>query len=116
MKLPGKFPVQIKRGNVTLKIYRTSNKGYDEFKLVYYGADGNRKFKTFAEYQDAKSEAEKVNASFSTGNADTLVLSSREAAALPQGCGHTSTDEHLHRSGSGRICADAEDSRWFIAH
>ncbi len=48
---------------------------------MYYGADGNRRFKTFGEYQDAKNEAEKVNASFSTGNADTLVLSSREAAA-----------------------------------
>ena len=41
MKLPDSFPVEIKRGNVTVKIYRTANKGYEEFKLVYYGADGS---------------------------------------------------------------------------
>ncbi|MCI0536745.1 MAG: hypothetical protein L0Z50_16125 [Verrucomicrobiales bacterium] len=80
MKLPDSFPVEVKRGNVTVKIYRTDNKGYEEFKLVYYGADGKRKFKAFANYADAKSEADKVNASFSTGNAETLVLSSKEAA------------------------------------
>jgi hypothetical protein len=80
MKLPDSFPVEIKQGNVTVKIYRAVNKGYEEFKLVYYGADGKRRFKAFADYEDARAEADKVNASFSTGNADTLVLSSREAA------------------------------------
>jgi len=50
MKLPDSFPVEIKRGNVTVKIYRTANKDYEEFKLVYYGADGKRKFKAFANY------------------------------------------------------------------
>src|SRR5262245_49109628 len=80
MKLPDKFPVKIKRGNVTVKIYRTSNKGYDEFKLAYYDTTGKRVLKAFADYGAARSEADNVNASFSSGNADTPVLSSKEAA------------------------------------
>ena len=83
MKLPKDWPVEVKQGNVTLKIYKGTNtkkdkdkkeKTYDEFKLVYYGADGNRKFETFGDYADAKTRADNVKASLSAGDVQVFTL------------------------------------------
>jgi integrase len=93
MSLPKSFPIEIKRKNVIVKIYRVSNKGYDEFRVIWYDAEGKRKMRSFSDYVEAEDEASKVGASFATGNADTLLLSRDEAAK------YTRALEHLKTSG-----------------
>lgn len=85
MKLPKDWPVEISDGNCTIKIYKGTNtkkdkdkkeKTYTEFKLVYYGADGKRRFETFSDYADAKTRADNVTSTFSRGDAQALTLTS----------------------------------------
>jgi hypothetical protein len=47
---------------------------------VYYNTTGERQQRSFADYQKARAEADSVNASFATGNADTLTLSGLDKA------------------------------------
>ena len=52
MKAPEAFPVEMKRGNVSVRIYRVSTtkvgREYVEFRVGDYTPEGQRKFKTFA--------------------------------------------------------------------
>ena len=36
MATPKLFPIEIRNKNVTVKGYRVKNKGYEEFRLVWY--------------------------------------------------------------------------------
>jgi len=47
---------------------------------VYYNTTGKRQQRSFADYQRARAEADSVNASFATGNADILTLSGLDKA------------------------------------
>ena len=80
MNFPKSFPVELKRGNTVVKIYRVQNGDYAEFRVVYYNTTGERQQRSFADYQRARAEADSVNASFATGNADTLTLSGVDKA------------------------------------
>ena len=51
------FPVTVKRGSVSVKIYRTPSHGCDSFTLSFY-QDGVRKRPTFPSFQQAKDEAD----------------------------------------------------------
>jgi hypothetical protein len=70
MNLPT-FPHEVRKGNSAVKIYRHSNAGYDEFKVVFYAA-GKRKLETFAEFAAAKARPAGINDSVNNGNSDTL--------------------------------------------
>jgi integrase len=74
MKVPDEFPVAVKQGSCTVKIYRGANKGYPGFKVAYYGNDGRRKVQTFADYDDAHKEAKKKVESLAMGNLAALTL------------------------------------------
>ncbi|HEY3853877.1 MAG TPA: tyrosine-type recombinase/integrase [Verrucomicrobiae bacterium] len=72
------FPLEVKRGNATVKIYRREKNGYEEFRLAYYVADGQRKLQSFSSLQAAKDEAASKAASLSTGDVTALSLSGDE--------------------------------------
>jgi integrase len=69
------FPLEVKRGNATVRIYRREKKGYEEFRLAYYDADGTRKLQSFSSLQAAKDEAAAKATSLSTGDVTALSLS-----------------------------------------
>jgi integrase len=76
MKLPA-FPLEVKKNNSIVRIYRHENSGYDEFKLAYY-LNGKRKFETFSDYSRAKKRADEINDSVTDGNLEGLTLSKEE--------------------------------------
>ena len=77
---PPEFPQIVKRGSVTVKIYRTPSHGCDSFTLSYY-QDGVRKRPTFPTYKQAKVEAEAVASRLGNTDADILTLTSADRAA-----------------------------------
>jgi hypothetical protein len=82
MKTPDEFPVEIKRGNAVLKIYRTQNKGYTEYRLAYYAQEAGklrRKMETFSAYAKARARADIVKAVINAGDMDELRLSKTDA-------------------------------------
>jgi integrase len=70
-----KFPVTVKRGHTTVKIYRTPSRGCDAYTVSYYLGD-QRVRKTFADYGLATTEAETVANKLSTGEVNVLTLTS----------------------------------------
>ena len=87
MKVPSEFPVTIKEGSCAVKIYRSANKGYTEFKVVQ-SATGTkrRRFKAFAEYEDARKEADRVVQSLSSGNVEVLKLTNEDRLIYLRAC------------------------------
>lgn len=77
MKLPTKWPQEIKNGNSLVRIYRYENKGHPEFKVSFYQG-GKRKLETFADYTDARKRADAVNDSVANGEMEALSLSRDE--------------------------------------
>jgi integrase len=77
VKTPEKFPVQVKKGNSIVRIYRHENDGYPEFKLAYY-LSGKRKFETFSDFARAKKRADNINNSVSDGNLEIHTLPKEE--------------------------------------
>jgi integrase len=74
------FPFEVKRGSVTVKIYRTPTKGHESFTVSYY-QDKKRIRSTFAEFADAEREARDVATRLASSNAVVLTLSSADRAA-----------------------------------
>ena len=70
-----KFPVTVKRGHTTVKIYRTPSRGCDAYTVSYYLGD-QRVRKTFADLGLATTEAETVANKLSTGEVNVLTLTS----------------------------------------
>jgi len=71
-------PAVIKRGSVTVKVYRGSRlvqgTEYPLFTVSYYNTDGKRIRKTFADAREAKEEAELTAAKLSRGQSEVLTL------------------------------------------
>lgn len=74
------FPLVVKRGSVSVKIYRTPSNGCDSYTLSYY-QDGVRKRPTFSTLQAAKDEANVVVNRLGNAEADVLTLTSADRAA-----------------------------------
>lgn len=98
--MPTEWPHIVKDGNASVPIYKIERAtGYPEFKVVYYAPqpDGTKKrrFKTCAEFADAKKFASNVNAALNKGDSRTLILSGdelhayQEAVAVLAGTGKT---------------------------
>jgi hypothetical protein len=77
-----KFPIVVKQGSVTVKIYRTPSRGCEAYTLSYY-QDGVRKRPTFTQLQAAKDEARIIVNRL--GNADTDVLTRNTGAKCRPG-------------------------------
>ena len=76
----GKFPQVVKRGSVSVKIYRTPSRGYDAFTISYY-QDGARKRLSYGSLAEARAEAEVVACRLGNSDADVLTLRSADRAA-----------------------------------
>jgi integrase len=70
-------PVKIKLGNVVLKIYRSSSRGYETFTLAYYSA-GRRKRETFSKLQAAKDRGNEVACAILNGRSAALELTNAD--------------------------------------
>src|SRR5262245_11080348 len=80
-KHPPKGPLEIKRGNVTVKIYagtnRVAGKDYPQFTLTYYS--GNQRIKKrFADLEEAKREGALAATRLANGEHEVLRLSSTD--------------------------------------
>lgn len=75
-----KFPVAVKRGHVTVKIYRTPSHGCDSFTVVHYLGD-QRQRKSFSNLEMAVTEAERIATQLSKGELNVLTLSNADGLA-----------------------------------
>ena len=75
-----KFPIVVKQGSVTVKIYRTPSRGCEAFTLSYY-QDGVRKRPTFTELRAARDEANVIVNRLGNADADVLTLTSADRSA-----------------------------------
>jgi integrase len=74
------FPMIVKQGSVAVKIYRVKNKGRESFTVSYH-ADGKRKLKMFADFEEAHAEAKSKATALSRGELDALELRAVDARA-----------------------------------
>jgi integrase len=75
-----KFPIVVKQGSVTVKIYRTPTRGCDSYTLSYY-QDGVRKRPTFTTLPAARNEANIIVGRLGNTDADVLTLTSADRSA-----------------------------------
>ncbi len=75
-----KFPIVVRQGSVTVKIYRTPTRGCDAYTLSYY-QDGVRKRPTFTRLQAARDEANVIANRLGNSDADVLTLTSADRSA-----------------------------------
>src|SRR5436190_303305 len=79
MKPQTEWPHKVKSGNTSIPIYRSRTaKGYTEFKVVWYDAERKRRFKTFADFGEAKKHACGVNAAIGSGDIKALMLTNED--------------------------------------
>ena len=85
----GKKPCEIKRGNVTVKIYTANNRvggtDYPQYTLVYYSGK-QRLRKNFGDFGEAKREGELVALKLANGENEVLKLSSLDRNLYLQSC------------------------------
>jgi len=75
-----KFPIVVREGSVTVKIYRIPSNGGDSYTLSYY-QDGVRKRPTFNSLQAARDEANVVVNRLGKTDVDVLTLNSADRSA-----------------------------------
>ncbi len=75
------FPLAVKRGNVTVKIYRTQSAGgYVFFQVADYST-GQRRLRSFSDLAEARCEAERIASAIASGEAAVLDLSAQDRSA-----------------------------------
>jgi integrase len=81
MKKKSEFPIEIKRGNVVVKIYRTvAATGYESFQVADYSG-GTRKLVSKSSLEEARAEAVRIGDKMNTGDRDVLALRGADAAS-----------------------------------
>lgn len=75
-----RFPVVIKEGSVSVRIYRTPTRGCEAYTLSFY-QDGIRHRPTFKSYSTAELEARLTAKRLGCSDADVLLLKSHDRAA-----------------------------------
>lgn len=81
MAIPSKFPVRVRSGSVTVKIYRSrSSKNYLSY-VVVHSVGGKRKVQTFSDYADAHNEAAGIAEKLAKGELDILQLTGADRLA-----------------------------------
>lgn len=87
------FPMEVQTGSVIVKIYRVRNKAYrvtardnsteekDRFSfMVSFFADGKRRQKMFADFEEAHAEAKTTADKLAAGQLDAVVLGNKESS------------------------------------
>ena len=72
---------KVKSGSITIPIYRVENKGYTEFRVVWYDADRRRRQKAFADESEARRHAVSVNATITRGDIKNITLAEKDRFA-----------------------------------
>ncbi len=80
MKTSKNWPKLIGRVHSTVKIYRTPSNGCEQFTVAYYMSD-KRVRKTFADYEVAVTEAEKIHAALCAGELKVVELKGEDCLA-----------------------------------
>ena len=73
-------PIAVKVGNVTVKIYRVKNRGYDSFQVADYST-GKRKLESFASEREARDAANTIAVKVAKLDGAVLTLSSNDRLA-----------------------------------
>ncbi len=81
------FPVVVKRGSVSIKIYRTPTHDCERFTISYY-QDGVRQRPSFSTFDAAKAEAEAVASRLASTDAAVLKLTSADSSAYQRARQH----------------------------
>ena len=68
-----KFPIEVKKGSVRVKIYRTVDRGRDRFTVAYHEGD-RRRLIQFADLSEAKEEAGVIAEQLNAGRGAALEL------------------------------------------
>jgi len=76
-KQPKKRHLTVRRGSVTVKIYRTPTKGYDRYTVVYH-SHGKRQRESFADKQVALQRAGDIADALNIGEHDVLKLTAQD--------------------------------------
>ena len=85
MKKPEEFPLTVKAGSVSARIYRTpTSNGYDSFTLVYW-QDKTRKREAFGDLAEAKKRGGEVVGALAKGEIGAVNISAQDAAAFIRG-------------------------------
>ncbi len=75
-----KFPMVVRRGHTTVKIYKTPSNGCDQFTVVHYLGE-KRQRKTFSDEGLAITEAETIATALSQGELNVLTLRNEDRLA-----------------------------------
>ena len=82
VKAPKQFPVVVRTGSVSVKIYRTTREKdgseYTSYTISYTAADGKRKLKAFADYGEAYEEARAVSLKLAQGEIQVAQLTAAD--------------------------------------
>ena len=82
MKKPEEFPLTVKAGSVSAKIYRTpTSNGYDSFTLVYW-QDKTRKREAFGDLAEAKKRGGEIVGALAKGEIGAANITAQDAAAF----------------------------------
>ena len=73
------FPITVKRGSVSVKIYHTPTRNWDSYTVTHY-QDGKRVRALFADLGKARTEAETIATRLGNVEADVLTLTSADRA------------------------------------
>lgn len=76
-----KFPILVKTGSITVKIYRGETRGYPLFTVSWYEGRARMR-KTFAELPEARGEAERISLRLEKGHRTAVNISNPDAEAL----------------------------------
>ncbi len=85
MRLPTTWPVIVRSGSASVRIYRVdrsrAGRDYSEFRVAYYDAEHRRRVEFFSEFPAAMDKARAVVGSITRGESKVLTLDSDERLA-----------------------------------
>ena len=105
-----KFPMVVKRGHTTVKIYLTPTKGCESFTVVHYLGE-KRQRKTFADLEAAVTEAEVIATKLSAGDPDRLCTLTPHLAGSRRNAARARACTVRGAGGWGRMCVSAHASK-----
>src|SRR5437899_6803577 len=101
------FPILVKKGHATVKIYEVKNRETTNYTVAYLTAANGRKRKTFADLELAKREAHNIAAKLATDDLAALKLSGTDRQM------HVAAQQALARTGLALDAAAREFARAF---
>lgn len=73
-----KRSTEVKVGNVAVKVYRSETRGRELFTVAYRGTNHQRMKKSFANFAEARLEAQRIATSIHNGELEVLKLTNAD--------------------------------------